>query len=228
VVIADGGAAAQAMTRVTVHEYGQSAVVANVLASKPHNNRAFERFTPDGPLALLPRERGFALVWTATPDSARQLCSLPANTFLTRLQSAFGGRAGTFTAVEGRAAFPLALRIAEPPVVPRVVLLGNAAQTLHPVAGQGLNLGLRDAWELGECLQAHPGDPGCTRVLAAYSSRRRRDRASGVLLTNALVQVFSNDHLPLRWLRGCGLTLLDSLPPAKRAFMHQMMFGRTF
>ncbi len=228
VVIADGGATSQAMTRATVREYGQSAVAANVLASKPHGNRAFERFTPDGPLALLPHERGFALVWTTRPESAQQLCSLPASTFLTRLQSAFGGRVGSFTAVEGRAAFPLALRIAEPPAAARTVLLGNAAQTLHPVAGQGLNLGLRDAWELAECIQAHPGDPGRAQVLAAYSSRRRCDRASGVLLTDALVQVFSNDRLPLRWLRGCGLTFLDCLAPVKRAFMQQMMFGRPF
>jgi 2-octaprenyl-6-methoxyphenol hydroxylase len=228
VVIADGGATSQAITRVTVREYGQSAIAANVLASKPHRNRAFERFTPDGPLALLPRERGFALVWTTRPESAWQLCSLPAGAFLARLQSAFGGRVGSFTAVEGRATFPLALRIAQPPAAARTVLLGNAAQTLHPVAGQGLNLGLRDAWELAECIQAHAGDPGCTRVLAAYSSRRRRDRASGVLLTDALVQVFSNDRLPLRWLRGCGLTFLDCLPPVKRAFVHQMMFGRPF
>jgi 2-octaprenyl-6-methoxyphenol hydroxylase len=227
-VIADGGATARTFTRVTERAYGQSALVANVLASKPHQNRAFERFTPDGPLALLPRERGFALVWTTAPDSARQLCSLPAATFLARLQSAFGERAGTFTAVEGRAAFPLSLRVAQPPHLARTLLLGYAAQTLHPVAGQGLNLGLRDAWELAESIQAARTDPGGRPSLAAFARRRRRDRASGVLLTDALVQVFSNDRLPLRWLRGCGLTLLDSLPPAKRAFMQQMMFGRAF
>ena len=225
-VIADGGATSHGLTRSQVHEYGQSALVANVLASNPHRNWAFERFTPDGPMALLPRDAGFALVWTSAPEWARQLCSLPTGIFLRHLQSAFGERAGTFTAVEGRASFPLALRVAQPPTVARTLLLGNAAQTLHPVAGQGLNLGLRDAWELAEDIQLRPGDPGSRQVLTAYASRRRRDRASSVLVTDALVRVFSNHRLSLRWLRGCGLTLLDSLPPAKRAFMQQMMFGR--
>jgi 2-octaprenyl-6-methoxyphenol hydroxylase len=225
-VIADGGATSQGLTRMQVREYAQSALVANVLTSKPHQNWAFERFTPEGPLALLPREAGFALVWTSAPESARLLCSLPAPTFLGHLQTAFGERAGTFTAVEGRAAFALALRVAEPPTVARTLLLGNAAQTLHPVAGQGLNLGLRDAWELAEDIQLRPGDPGTRQVLTAYANRRRRDRASGVMVTDGLVRVFSNSRLPLRWLRGCGLTLLDSLPPIKRAFMQQMMFGR--
>jgi 2-octaprenyl-6-methoxyphenol hydroxylase len=225
-VIADGGATSQGLTRMQVREYGQSALVANVLTSKSHQNWAFERFTPDGPLALLPRDAGFALVWTNAPESTRLLCSLPASKFLEHLQTAFGGRAGTFTAVEGRVAFPLALRVAEPPTVARTLLLGNAAQTLHPVAGQGLNLGLRDAWELAEDIRSRPDDPGSRQLLTGYASRRRRDRANGVMVTDGLVRVFSNNRLPLRWLRGCGLTLLDSLPPVKRAFMQQMMFGR--
>jgi 2-octaprenyl-6-methoxyphenol hydroxylase len=225
-VIADGGAASQGLTRSQVREYAQRALVANVLTSKPHQNWAFERFTPDGALALLPRDAGFALVWTSAPESTGRLCSLPASEFLAHLQTAFGERAGTFTAVEGRMAFPLALRVAEPPTVARTLLLGNAAQTLHPVAGQGLNLGLRDAWELAEDIQLRPDDPGSGQVLREYAGRRRRDRANGVMVTDGLVRVFSNNRLPLRWLRGCGLTLLDSLPPVKRAFMQQMMFGR--
>lgn len=225
-VIADGGATSRGLARMQVREYRQSALVANVLTSKPHQNWAFERFTPEGPLALLPRDAGFALVWTGAPESAGLLCSLPAPAFLERLQTTFGERAGTFTAVEGRVAFPLALRVAEPPTTARTLLLGNAAQTLHPVAGQGLNLGLRDAWELAEDIQLRAGDPGSTQALTAYAKRRGRDRASGAMITDGLVRVFSNNHLPLRWLRGCGLTLLDSLPPVKRAFMQQMMFGR--
>jgi 2-octaprenyl-6-methoxyphenol hydroxylase len=224
--IADGGMAAA--RGATVRDYGQSAVVANVHASTPPHNRAFERFTSTGPLALLPRERGYALVWTTTPECARQLCSLSVDAFLARLQRAFGDRVGHFAAVEDRAAFPLSLRVAHPPATERTVLLGNAAQTLHPVAGQGLNLGLRDAWELAECIQAHAGDPGRSEVLAAFSARRRRDRASSVALTDTLVRLFSNQRLPLRWLRGCGLTFLDCLPPVKQAFMRQLMFGRPF
>jgi 2-octaprenyl-6-methoxyphenol hydroxylase len=225
-VIADGGAAAQGLTRVQVRDYRQSALVANVLTSRPHRNWAFERFAPEGPLALLPRHVGFALVWTGAPESTELLCSLSPPAFLGHLQTAFGQRAGVFTGVEGRAAFPLALRVAEPPTTARTLLLGNAAQTLHPVAGQGLNLGLRDAWDLAEEIRLQPDDPGTPQVLAAYVGRRRHDRARGVTVTDTLVRVFSNNHLPLRWLRGCGLTLLDSLPPLKRAFMRQMMFGR--
>ncbi|HXX11172.1 MAG TPA: FAD-dependent monooxygenase [Burkholderiales bacterium] len=224
--IADGGTAA-AQTR-TVRDYGQSAVVANVLASTPHHGRAFERFTSTGPLALLPREHGYALVWTTAPERATELCSLANGAFLERLTHVFGGRAGDFTAVDDRVAFPLSLRVAQRPATERTVLLGNAAQTLHPVAGQGLNLGLRDAWELAECIQADGGDPGRSEVLAAFSARRGRDRASSIALTDSLVRLFSSERLPLRWLRGCGLTFLDCLPPVKHAFMRQMMFGRPF
>lgn len=229
VVIADGGAMAQSLTRVDVRDYGQSAIVGRLLASRAHGNTAFERFTPEGPLALLPTEDGYALVWTLEPLAAQQLCALPEQAFLARLQAAFGDRAGRFTSVRDRAVFPLALRVAEAPRVPRTLLLGNAAQTLHPVAGQGLNLGLRDAWELAECiLAAQPADLGGKELLSAYARRRQLDRAGGILLTDALVKVFSNDRLALRWLRGCGLTFLDSLPPAKRAFMQQTLFGRMF
>jgi len=224
--IADGGMASA--QRASVRDYGQTAVVANVLASTPHHNRAFERFTARGPIALLPRERGYALVWTTTPECARELCSASVHEFLARLKRAFGDRVSDFSAVDGRAAFPLSLRVAYPPATARTVLLGNAAQSLHPVAGQGLNLGLRDAWELAECIQAHAGDPGASEVLAAFSAHRRRDRVSSVALTDTLVRLFSNERLPLRWLRGCGLTFIDSLPPLKHAFMRQMMFGRPF
>lgn len=224
--IADGGT--QMAQSRTIRDYGQSAVVANVLASTPHHSRAFERFTSTGPLALLPRERGYALVWTTTPERARELCSLPVDAFLERLQRAFGDRVGDFTAVDDRAAFPLSLRVAPRPATERTVLLGNAAQTLHPVAGQGLNLGLRDAWELAECIQALSGDPGHSEALAAFSARRRRDRASSIALTDSLVRLFSNERLPLSWLRGCGLTFLDCFPPLKHAFLRQMMFGRPF
>jgi len=227
-VIADGGITAQALTQVDVREYAQSAVVASVHTSKPHGNRAFERFTPEGPLALLPRESNYALIWSMAPDAAQQLCVAPPDAFLAQLQAAFGERAGRFIDVTARASFPLSLRVARAPRAARTVLLGNAAQTLHPVAGQGLNLGLRDAWELGECLQSCAGDPGAKALLAAYASRRARDRATGILLTDALVRVFSNEHIPLRVLRGCGLTFLDNLLPVKRAFAQQMMFGRPY
>jgi 2-octaprenyl-6-methoxyphenol hydroxylase len=145
--------------------------------------------------------------------------------FLDALQQAFGERAGTFVSASPRALVPLRLRIARRPARARQLLIGNAAQTLHPVAGQGLNLGLRDAWELAEVIGETSADPGTPEIVDAYARKRRNDRRSGVILTDALVRIFSNDIIPLSWLRGCGLTLVDSVPQAKRAFMRQTMFG---
>jgi 2-octaprenyl-6-methoxyphenol hydroxylase len=225
VVIADGGVLAQSVAHHEVRDYHQSALVADVMSDRPHENRAFERFTADGPIALLPFEAGYALVWTCTPDRARELCSESERAFLDALQAQFGGRAGRLVAVQGRAVYPLALRVAHPARHPRVLLLGNAAQTLHPVAGQGLNLGLRDAYELARGLAADPHALREPAFAERFTSRRRADRTGSILLTDALVRVFTSAVPGLGWLRGCGLTALDSLPPAKRQFMSQMMFG---
>ena len=227
-VIADGGALAQEIARTQVREYGQSAIVANVSTAQPHRHVAYERFTPAGPLALLPRERGYALVWTASHEAANRLRELPPPAFVAALQAAFGYRAGRFTGVEARSAYPLSLRIARQISERRTVMLGNAAQSLHPVAGQGLNLALRDAWDLAQRLRTAQSDAGDPAVLAAFQRSRRSDRSSTIFLTDFLVRIFSNDDLALRWLRGCGLTILDCLPPAKRAFMQQMTFGRPY
>lgn len=225
VVIADGGDLAQSAARHTVHDYQQSAVVANVVTDRPHDNRAFERFTSDGPMALLPFESGYALVWTTTPVRARQQCTAAEHTFLEALQAEFGGRAGRFVQAQGRAVYPLALRVARAALKQRVLLLGNAAQTLHPVAGQGFNLGLRDVFELARALEAEPDALRGRTFTERFSNRRRLDRASSILLTDGLVRVFSNTFPGLSGLRGCGLTVLDCLPPAKRLFMGRMLFG---
>jgi len=222
-VIADGGALALSATDQAVHDYRQSAVVANVTTDRPHGNRAFERFSAEGPIALLPFGATFALVWTTAPEEAQSLLGVDERAFLDRLQTRFGKRAGRFEAVQGRASYPLALRFARPPRKPRVLLLGNAAQTLHPVAAQGLNLGLRDAFELARSLnRAALDDAGFAE---RFRGLRRADRNSSIRMTDALVRVFTSDLPGLPWLRGCGLTALDSLPPVKRAFMDRMMFG---
>jgi 2-octaprenyl-6-methoxyphenol hydroxylase len=227
-VIADGGASmgSHAGAMVKVREYGQDAVVGLVETSQPHGRKAYERFTPDGPIALLPFENRYALVWTATPETADQLAALPAAAFLEKLQQHFGDRAGRFVSLQARARFPLSLRYAEDPVLTRVVMLGNAAQALHPIAGQGFNLGLRDAWELGEVLlrQGTP-DPGREECLSGYRAMRRPDRLRGIALTHSLVKIFSNDVMPLRVARGAALSLLELVPPVKRAFMQRMIFG---
>ena len=128
--------------------------------------------------------------------------------------------------MEKRACFPLALRIARPPAAARVVRIGNAAQTLHPVAGQGLNLGLRDAWELASelnrCPAAAIGDAG---LLARYGARRCFDRAAGIGVTHGLVRLFSNERMPLRYARGAGLAALAAVPPARDFLVRRMIFG---
>lgn len=224
IVAAEGGAlgAAPMQTR----DYRQSVVTARVKSAYAHRHVAYERFTPQGPLALLPMEDRFALVWTTTPAHAQQLCELPDARFLAELRDAFGGRLGSFDETGARASFPLALKVAEAATQPRVVALGNAAQTLHPVAGQGLNLGLRDAWELAETVRGRERDEiGGEAHLRAYASRRRADRSNSIRFTDTLVRLFSNDIAPLRVARGFGLALLGAAPPVKDFVVRRMTFG---
>ena len=222
--VADGGALPVA--RLHVREYGQAAVTARVTCSVPHRNVAYERFTPEGPLALLPMGEALALVWTAAPEHVQQLCALTEAAFLARLQESFGNRLGSFRTASDRAWFPLALKVADRMVEPRTVVLGNAAQMLHPVAGQGLNLGLRDAWELAallrDCDRVHLGGP---ELIRAYSARRRLDRRGGMLFTDSLVRLFSNELAALRLARGLGLAALGAIPPARDFLARRMIFG---
>jgi 2-octaprenyl-6-methoxyphenol hydroxylase len=225
-VVADGGADALPGIRRYRHDYAQSAVVATVACARPHGGVAYERFTPDGPVALLPCGRDMALVWTVPPARAEQLLALGPQEFLDALQRHVGERVRGFTAVRDRRAFPLALQFAADTVGERVVVIGNAAQTLHPVAGQGFNLGLRDAWELGcELLDCAPEAIGDRPVLARYARRRRLDRYAGIGFTHALAGVFVSRAPWVEAPRGLALALLDSLPPVKRAFTRSMLFG---
>lgn len=222
VALADG-AATLADVGIHTRDYEQVALTARVRTSRAHARAAYERFTPSGPIALLPYEQDYALVWTLPRGSADSLLSAAPGTFLDALQNAFGERAGRFRCVAERHGHPLKLRVAERATVGRMALVGNAAQSLHPVAGQGFNLGLRDAWELAGEIAAHGvhGD----EVLAAYRQRRLVDRRAGVTFTDALVRLFSNDNSALRALRGAGLTALDCLPPVKDFLVRRMVFG---
>ncbi|MEK6592218.1 MAG: FAD-dependent monooxygenase [Pseudomonadota bacterium] len=225
VVVADGGAIESGSAIKTV-DYQQSALTSRVCTERAHGNAAFERFTCAGPLALLPAGDGFALVWTAGHDHAQQLCELAPAEFLAQLQRHFGRRLGAFTTVGARAVFPLRLRCAVDIARAHMVLIGNAAQTLHPVAGQGFNLGLRDAWELAEEIRRCSRDAiGSASMLAAYGARRRLDRGGGVWFTDSLVRLFSNDIAPLKMVRGAGLALLSCLPPARDFVVRRMIFG---
>jgi 2-octaprenyl-6-methoxyphenol hydroxylase len=224
--VADGTGDAMAFTARQRHDYRQVALVAKLSSGKPHDGTAFERFTPDGPMALLPEHEGYGLVWTAAPDRAQELLALDDVEFLAELSRHFGARSGRFTRVSGRRTFPLAMEYAQEPARARCIALGNAAQTLHPVAGQGFNLGLRDAWELSQVVLDMPREQiGADAMLRRYARGRRTDRMAGIAFTHGLVRVFGNDVALLRWPRGLALTLLDSVPAAKRAFTRAMLFG---
>jgi 2-octaprenyl-6-methoxyphenol hydroxylase len=212
--------------KTAARDYHQQAVVAQVKAEAPPSVLAFERFTPEGPIALLPRLDTYALIWTCGSKAAEVIRELDDPEFLAALHHAFGDRLGRFVHAGPRASFPLSLRYAQASHMPRVVLLGNAAQALHPVAAQGFNLGLRDAFELSEeILRSEPDQVGASAMLNAYKGRRANDRAAGILLTDTLVKLFSNNSRVLCAVRGAGLTLIDSLPPAKHLFMKHTIYG---
>jgi 2-octaprenyl-6-methoxyphenol hydroxylase len=224
--VADGTGAAVAGVARQRHDYGQVALIARIWREEPHAGLAYERFTPEGPVALLPEGDHYGLVWTATASRAEQLQALDDAAFLAALAQHFGHRTHGFTRVADRRTFVLALEYARTTVGTRCVVLGNAAQALHPVAGQGFNLGLRDAAELAQIVVDTPRDSiGDAAMLARYARSRRTDRWAGIAFTHGLVSVFGSDLPFLRWPRGLALTLLDALPGARRAFTRAVMFG---
>ena len=225
-LVADGSGATVAGIERVRHDYGQVALIADVTRERPQEGIAYERFTADGPVALLPKRDHFGLVWTMTPARAEAMLALADGPFLAALARHAGRRIGRVRTVAQRRTFPLTLEYARPAAVPRVLMLGNAAQTLHPVAGQGFNIGLRDAFELSRILAADQGgDWGASAVREAFVRGRRPDRAAGIAFTHGLTRVFANDLALVRWPRGIALALLDAIPPAKRAFTRAMLYG---
>lgn len=228
---ADGGLIEAAPARLAVQrdtrDYGQTAIVGTVTVSAPQPHVAWERFTGEGPIALLPmggvRHADYALVWCMTPDEAARRACLPDSALLAELGKAFGERMGRFESIKGRAAFPLGLVAAQTLVDGRIASIGNAAQTLHPVAGQGLNLGLRDAHALADALARAGATPD---ALAQFARRRGFDRRMTIGATDTLARLFTIDFGPLAVLRGLALTALECVPPAKTALTRQMMFGQ--
>jgi 2-octaprenyl-6-methoxyphenol hydroxylase len=204
--------------------YRQDAIVALVTTRPGAAGTAWERFTPEGPLALLPLDGRYCVVWGTDPARAGALCDAPAAEFLAALAQAFGRRAGEFIAVSERSRAPLALRVRPSRVGERAAYIGNAAQTLHPVAGQGLNLGLRDAWDLAQVLR-DAADPGEARVLQRFASSRRLDAAATVRVTDFLAGAFLGGNPLAGLLRGFGLTALDICLPARRFFTRRMIYG---
>lgn len=204
--------------------YKQAAVVATVAAEPPAGDTAFERFTTHGPLALLPLAGRYGVVWAVPGEKAGALVAMPEPQFLSALQEAFGRRAVRFASAAGRSSFPLALRVRTERAGAREAFVGNSAQTLHPVAGQGLNLGLRDAWELAQAIGDVP-DPGAAEVLSRFARRRRLDALATIRVTDLLAELFVGTSPAARAARGAAMCALDAFAPARRFFARRMIYG---
>ena len=219
-VAADGAGSvlrASAGIEAGVEDYDQVAIVVNAATERPNTGEAFERFTTSGPLAVLPVSGGgYAVVWAVRPERATQLLALSDDEFARELLDAFGWRAGRWSRIGKRNTYPLSLSRAQETVAGRVVLIGNAAQALHPVAGQGFNLGLRDAATLAEMLARMPsGETG--ELLGRFSAWREEDRKGVTRFTDSLVKLFGSERPALGLVRNFGLLLFDLSPTAKRA-----------
>jgi 2-octaprenyl-6-methoxyphenol hydroxylase len=223
VVQAEGGVFTEQVKKATHRDYEQTAVVAHVTATVPIAHRAFERFTDEGPLALLPQDGGYAVVWCVRSKTAARLLALTETQFLAALGDAFGTRLGNFSTVTTRNAFPLGLN-AQPSASQRTVAIGNAAQTLHPVAGQGLNLGLRDAAVLSKLLANQIE----TSALKEFLKTRQTDRSTTIHLTDVMARIFASAPTGsfLQAALGLSLGVVDGIRPAKKLLAEQMMFGR--
>jgi len=216
--------------------YGQTAVITNISVERPHNNVAYERFTSTGPLAVLPMsdvaeslkeiEHRCSIVWTVKDKERDEVLALDDAAFLEALQKCFGGQLGAFTRVGKRVAFPLALKQAREHVRTRLALVGNAAHTVHPIAGQGFNLGLRDVAALAEVIVnavRENEDIGDLQVLKRYARWRRRDHLRVIGFTDSMVRLFSNNVTPVALARNIGLVATDLFPPLKRLITRQAM-----
>jgi len=224
-VAADGAESAireQLGIETSRRDYEQIAIIANVSTDRPHNNVAYERFTDSGPLAFLPMtEQRCAVVWTVRSDRCQEVLDLDDATFLQRLQQRFGYRLGRLTRVGRRHAFSLQLLQARELVRPRLALVGNAVHTLHPIAGQGFNLGLRDVAALVDVVLDARGcgrDIGDIDVLRRYAAWRQGDQRRVALFTDSMVHLFGQSLPPVAWLRDAGMLALDVCPPAKHWF----------
>ena len=229
-IVADGGRSLGEIAGIKkeTKEYGHDALVTKVIAELPHNHIAYERFTPSGPMALLPNgSTGFSLVWTGLQANIHALTGLDDLTFLKQLHEAFGDRVGQFLSVEKRMSFPLKLSTLNPSTAPHLAIIGNAAQTMHPVAGQGFNVGMRDAWTLADLIVNTPAlNWGDAIMLTSYSQARKRDTRGGILFTDLLVNVFGNEIIGLQAARGLGLGALQLMSPLKSMLVSRMSFGK--
>ncbi|MBA0168520.1 2-octaprenyl-6-methoxyphenyl hydroxylase [Pectobacterium sp. CFBP8739] len=209
------------------HDYDQIATIANVTTAEPHRGRAFERFTPHGPLALLPMSNGrSSLVWCHDKHHQHEVDGWSEAAFRQQLQQAFGWRLGQFTHIGERHSYPLRLLTASQHISHRLALVGNAAQTLHPIAGQGFNLGIRDVMSLAETLveaEKNQLDIGQYTVLDRYQQRRTSDQNTTVAITDGLVRLFANRYTALAVGRNLGLIAMNNLPLMRDAFARRTL-----
>jgi 2-octaprenyl-6-methoxyphenol hydroxylase len=233
VVAADGaGSAVRDRLGIPVidRDYGQTAVIANITPQLPHRHVAFERFTDTGPMALLPMSAGrCAVVWTVDSRETGEVMGLSDGEFLSRLQERFGYRLGRFERVGRRQAYSLRLVKAKESVRHRLALVGNAAHTLHPIAGQGFNLGVRDIAVLAEVVvdaMAEGLDPGELTVLSRYDTWRHADHQRVTVFTDGMARLFTLPLPAMGMARGAGMLALDLLPPAKR-LLTRLTMGRS-
>ena len=233
VALADGGRTLDELAGLSreTKEYGHDALVTKVRAELPHHNVAYERFTANGPIALLPNggEFDFSLVWTGEKSFITPLLSLSDADFLEKFHQQFGDRVGNFLSVEKRMSFSLKMAQLKPDAQQseHLVVIGNAAQTMHPVAGQGFNVGLRDAESLAQYIASASADElGSANMLASYQASRKSDTKGGLLFTDFLVNLFSNDLVVLSALRGASLGVFDVIKPIKKYLVGKMSFGK--
>ncbi|TOZ84882.1 2-octaprenyl-6-methoxyphenyl hydroxylase [Vibrio parahaemolyticus] len=227
-LVAADGAVSQCCQQIGLelseHDFDQVAVIANIVTQEPHQGRAFERFTENGPVALLPMsDNRMSLVWCLRPDEAQIVMELSESEFLERLQQDFGWRLGAMQKVGLRASYPLLLRHRKQNISHRFAIVGNAAQTLHPIAGQGFNLGIRDVVTLAEELVKPGEDVGRYQGLIRFSQRREADRNETIWLTSSLVHVFSNDLLAMRIGRNTALAAMDNLSIFKQPLLRHTL-----
>ncbi|HCE3220919.1 TPA: 2-octaprenyl-6-methoxyphenyl hydroxylase [Vibrio parahaemolyticus] len=227
-LVAADGAVSQCCQQIGLelseHDFDQVAVIANIVTQEPHQGRAFERFTENGPVALLPMsDNRISLVWCLRPDEAQIVMELSESEFLERLQQDFGWRLGAMQKVGLRASYPLLLRHRKQNISHRFAIVGNAAQTLHPIAGQGFNLGIRDVVTLAEELVKQGEDVGRYQGLIHFSQRREADRNETIWLTSSLVHVFSNDLLAMRIGRNTALAAMDNLSIFKQPLLRHTL-----
>ncbi|AGV17511.1 2-octaprenyl-6-methoxyphenyl hydroxylase [Vibrio alginolyticus] len=205
-------------------DFEQVAVIANIVTQEPHQGRAFERFTENGPVALLPMsDNRMSLVWCLHPEEAQAVLELSDQAFLQHLQNDFGWRLGAMKKVGRRASYPLLLRHRKQNISHRFAIVGNAAQTLHPIAGQGFNLGIRDVVSLAEEIVHQSEDVGLYQGLMRFSQRREADRSETIWLTSALVHVFSNDLPAMRIGRNTALAAMDNLSIFKQPLLRHTL-----